>query len=845
MGGKNQDSVFVFVWVPIALGALALALTACGSGGGGGGAPPAPATLDAGIASVTWPVDSRGDVPLAIAATGDGQPLDLLVETSYDGGQSWHPASLIDAAEAQDVSSNGDKRTVRWDSLADLGPRPITSGRVRITPVRDGAHGMPRIVTLPPINNRKTLIAQLDDYFIHYGAIDATTLRLAESYRLVIIHPFNGNVSVATAQDIMDGVDPTDPRDDCLVLGYKTIGEDSRTIGMTTAQMLADPRFVGDGTGPRVDPRGPDADGGPIEGLDPLGDPAPGGTGFASYYLNDNAVDNDPNDIGDGIPDRNSIFGGCYVNAGDPAWFDVVDNMLFDGADGFPGFKELLRTDVGRGYGLDGLFLDTTETCAPNYFTDGSSPNQSEFEWTAVGFRDFYARLRTAYPDAVILQNRAMFFFDSRKPQYAVNTRAYIDILLVESYRLDSHNQSLYSPYFFADNKHNFLPAIMAEAAREDGFRVLSLGYAEGPPSEMNVNTLIGASSVGFDELMTDIYEAETLMGMRHYLTDAGLILPNEFVRFYHDLTDNEAPRWSSTYNDNVHPWPIEPDAPTPRVGIQAIEPGPDCMLVRWDVALDMHKVEYTLYYSTSPLDFVGDPNLTQATALALTPYAPPSLGYGPAEFANQFEVTGLREGTTYYCCIRAKDELGNEEKNTVTLHATPLRHVTITIDGTMDDWALVTPLVEDPADVPDSSGPDWRSIWVVNDSDNLYVRFTSENAFNVDGSPGFVYSRMLIMFDTDNDPSTGFAPSPTVGSELLVAGNALHTQAAGNFSSGYIGPVTMNPLTSATDIEFAIPLNEIDAQSPGTNEVRILFLNDEVSDYAPGPSGVVYRIQR
>ena len=734
---------------------------------------------------------------------------------------------------------------VRWDSLADMGPRPVAGGRVRITPLRGGAKGTPRVLTVPPINNRRALIAALDDYFIHYGALDTDTLRLAETYRLAIIHPFNGNVSAATARDLMDGVDPEDPRDDCLVLGYKTIGEDDRTIGLTPAQMLADPRFVGDGSGPRVDPRGPDADGDSIVGLDPLGDPAPGGTGFASYYLNDNAVDNDPADVGDGLPDRNSVFGGCFVNAGDPAWFDVLDNMTLDGADGYPGFKELLRTDVGRGYGLDGLFLDTTETCAPNEYTDESSPNQSEYEWTAAGFRDFYARLRAAYPEALVLQNRAMFFFDSRKPHYAITTREYIDILLIESYRLDSHDTNLYFPYFFADNKHNFMPAIMGEAARNDGFRVLSLGYAEGPSGEIDTNTLLGASNVGFDELMADIYEAEVLMGMRHYITDAGLIVANDFVRTFHDLTDTEAPRWSSIYNDNVFPWPIEPEAPTPRVGIQAVEPGPECLLVRWDVALDMHKVDYTLYVSTSPLDLVGDPDLNGAQSLVLTPNAPASLGYGPTEYANEFVLTGLTQGTTYYCCIRAKDALGNEEKNTVVLSATPLGQVTITIDGDMSDWAGLPPLVQDPADVADSSGPDWGTIWMVNDSQNIYIRFTSDNAFNVDGSPGFGYSRMLVMLDTDNHAATGYTPTASVGSELLVAGDALYSQSAGVFSDGFLGTVDMNPLVKATDIEFAIPISEIDLKSPGTTEVRVLFLNDEVSDYAPSPSGIVYRIQR
>jgi len=35
-------------------------------------------------------------------------------------------------------------------------------------------------------------------------------------------------------------------------LGYISIGEDLRTLGITSEQMLKDKRFKGDGTGPRV-----------------------------------------------------------------------------------------------------------------------------------------------------------------------------------------------------------------------------------------------------------------------------------------------------------------------------------------------------------------------------------------------------------------------------------------------------------------------------------------------------------------------------------------------------------------------------------------------------------------
>src|SRR6185503_5692112 len=119
-----------------------------------------------------------------------------------------------------------------------------------------------------------------------------------------------------------------------------------------------------------------------------------------------------------GIPDRNAVFGGSFVNAGDPQWFDALDAMRLDSTDRVSGLREVLTTAYGRGLGCDGVFMDTFDTCAPNAWTDASSTNQSEFEWTAAGFRAFTQRLRDRYPDRIILQNRGLFFFDPRLPHY-------------------------------------------------------------------------------------------------------------------------------------------------------------------------------------------------------------------------------------------------------------------------------------------------------------------------------------------------------------------------------------------------------------------------------------------
>jgi len=362
------------------------------------------------------------------------------------------------------------------------------------------------------------------------------------------------------------------------------------------------------------------------------------------------------------------------VNAGDPAWFDVIDAFKKDSPDKIPGLREVMTTDYGRGLGADGVFMDTIDTAAPNSFTDATSFNQSEFEWTAPGFSAFIRHVHEAYPHKLLLQNRGVFFFDPRKPAYEFTTTGKIDFNLYESFRLDSSTAHLWDPFFYPDNRYNFAPKLMVEANRPDGFVPLSLGYAEGPSDQMSTATLVGASTIGYADLIEDIFVTQTLAGFRHYLTDASITLVNRFVAQHADLSDVTPPAWTSTYNDTST---SPPSPPTPRVGIQQALPGPvaGSVLVRWDVALDLHRVSYALYYQTAPFDFVRDPKLSQAKRLVLSPEVGDDYprGVGPSVYPYQQLVPGLRSGATYHLVIRAFDGslAQNEETNTSTLTVT------------------------------------------------------------------------------------------------------------------------------------------------------------------------------
>ena len=503
-----------------------------------------------------------------------------------------------------------------------------------------------RLLTVPKVESLAN--TPQPSYMIYYGTLNESLIEQAKQYDIVIVHPKYGDITREQIQEIQSA--------GTLVLGYLSVGEDLRTVGMTPEQMLDDERFVGDGKGPRVDPREPGSTSLAQDGY--FGEASPAGTGYASYYLDDNDHD--------GKPDFNPYFGCAYTNIGDPLWYAELRDMTLDGEDGVAGIRELLTDSYGRGLGCDGLFLDTIDVCAPNSYTDDSYLGKTRFEWTAPGVSRFMSQLKSEYPNKYILQNRGLFFYNYQLPHFNYSPRQYVDILMFESFMLDSSTSALYTDIYFSDNKNTFAPKLSAEAGRPDGFRILSLGYAEGPEKYHLKETLTGQSDAGLDILLKDLEEAQDLAGFSHYITDASLTIANDFVLEHRREEDTQPPVWSSVHNPALYSEPV------PRIGIGEVESVSDGIMVRWDVAIDSSGVRYTLYFQKEPFDFEADPDLERAKKLVLSPEIGAGYGYNasPSTWPYQQKITGLEAGETYYFVIRASDysPAGNEEKNTVVL---------------------------------------------------------------------------------------------------------------------------------------------------------------------------------
>ncbi len=647
-------------------------------------------------------------------------------------------------------------------------------------------------------------------YLIHYGNWTPALVNDARNnYKLVILHPSFGNITPADIVSIQKGPDNViGNADDVKVFGYISIGEDDHT----------GPPNLGDGMGPRIDPRPSYSD--PLsDSIAPLGNPSPGGTGVASYYLDDKDLN--------GQPDTNSIFGGYYVNPGDPAWYQLLKSRIKSSTLRC-GIDELLTTTYGAGFGCDGLFLDTIDTPAPNSFL------ATKYEWTSKAFRDLVKKISDDNPTKLLIANRGMFFFNPNLKPYAYTLRPYINMLMYESYFTDNGNPSAVSTAF-DENKYNFAPKVNAEANRPDGFNVIALGYTSitAPPS-----------------LATqDFIECQALQGWPLYRTNPAIDttpFSTQAALWNLQNSDISAPVWDSTaaFSADSDPAVAGNQPPVARVGIQEVVPTNESVIVRWDVARDQSgPVKYQIYYTTDPvLNFATATKLTNVITSIPENY---KLAAGPGRYSYQFSIGGLTNGMNYRFAVRAQDALGNEETNTVVLSATPqdpsATYKTITIDGNFADWNGV-PINATRAST--GAALDFASLQLANDDLYLYGRVT---LYNSPAAALFSEFSTNLFIDGDNNPATGnIAPGGGVGSSLLVQVGNGYDQRGGGFNEGSVSNLGWQVAGAATSWEFRISraASYADAAMVFTQGTIRMLLEDDRSNTASGwlvPGGISY----
>ena len=123
----------------------------------------------------------------------------------------------------------------------------------------------------------------------------------------------------------------------------------------------------------------------------------------------------------------------------------------------------------------------------------------------------------------------------------------------------------------------------------------------------------------------------------------------------------------------------------------------------------------------------------------------------------------------------------------------------TISIDGVTSDWAGVPIAHSDPND--GGGAVDWKDIYIANDDDFVYVRFT---LWTPADASSFVTNYYL---DGDNVDSTGYHVfgNPNFGSSLLMQSGSAYQQAGGGFNEGGLAGTATSfaPLFAGPGLDF------------------------------------------
>jgi len=167
-----------------------------------------------------------------------------------------------------------------------------------------------------------------------------------------------------------------------------------------------------------------------------------------------------------------------------------------------------------------------------------------------------------------------------------------------------------------------------------------------------------------------------------------------------------------------------------------------------------------------------------------------------------------------------------------------------ITIDGSFDDWTGV-PLAYTAA-AGSTSAIQYENVYVANDQNNLYLRFT----LYAPRSNAFANSFDNIFIDTDNNAGTGFYDAG-IGSELLIQWGGGYQEASGVFNAGTVSHLGWQIAGSpdGTDFEVAISLSATNNSDNSpvfpNSSIAILLEGDDSSytptEFAPSSGGLVY----
>ena len=239
----------------------------------------------------------------------------------------------------------------------------------------------------------------IKNYLVYYGQDwSEENIKKARKFDLIVIHPGKNNQNINAALVSKLKRKDKNGRPGPLVLAYLSIGEDEnpergpRTSDKEHQGPVArnkDGTFVFAKNGFRnfyVDQRTLrfTKDGNKIWGQDGLPETKPGT---------------------DKLPDENGKWNSYFVNVKDKGWQSLLKHKSFF---------------YLAPYGCDGIFLDTVDTASP----------WGPYGWMQKDMVDLIVKIRSWYPEKIIVMNRGLFLFE----KYGQILNKNVDALMFESY---------------------------------------------------------------------------------------------------------------------------------------------------------------------------------------------------------------------------------------------------------------------------------------------------------------------------------------------------------------------------------------------------------------------------
>ncbi len=138
-----------------------------------------------------------------------------------------------------------------------------------------------------------------------------------------------------------------------------------------------------------------------------------------------------------------------------------------------------------------------------------------------------------------------------------------------------------------------------------------------------------------------------------------------------------------------------------------------------------------------------------------------------------------------------------------INIGEAPSNETTITVDGSLAEWAGISSFGLDPVDATSAGDQvDWREAWVAHDSTNFYFAYRNDNPVALSWGYG-------IYIDTDNSAATGFQNfdgSYPVGADYLLEANELlrYTGFGNNWSWTTVHTVDIQ--FNGKNAEFSVP---------------------------------------